>query len=63
MKKLTAALLTLTAIGVAVKVVKDIEELKFKTSSNIGKLSTKPGLSEIDRLDMRIDRLSKKINQ
>ena len=59
MRKLLVAAITLTAIGVAVKVVKDIEEVKFKTSSNIGKLSTKPGLSEIDRLDLRIDKLLK----
>lgn len=63
MKKLTAIAITLTAIGVAVKVGKEIKELKFKTSSNTGKLSTRPGLSEIDRLDLRIDRLLEKINQ
>lgn len=63
MEKLILASITLTAIGVAVKVMKDIENLKFKTSSNIGKLKTKPGLSEIDRLDLRIDSLTKKISQ
>lgn len=47
--------IALTTIGVAVRAIKDIEELKFKTSSNIGKLSTRPGLSEIDRLDTRIN--------
>lgn len=52
--------IALTAIGVAVRAIRDIEELKFKTSKNIGKLSTRPGLSEIDRLDLRIDRLIKK---
>lgn len=59
MKKLLLTTITLTAIGVAVKVIKDVEELKFKTSSNVGKLSTRPGLSEVDRLDLRINQIEK----
>lgn len=60
MNKTLGMLITLTVIVMTVRVMKDIEDLKFKTSSNLGKLSTKPGLSEIDRLDLRIDHLLEK---
>lgn len=57
MKKLLICTIALATIGVAVRAIIDIQKLKFKISST-KKLSTRPGMSEIERLDWRIDNLS-----
>ena len=53
----TIALVT-AGLVVGVVVARKIENIDKRTTRNLGKLSTRPGISEIDRLDNRIDGLA-----
>lgn len=60
MKKLAAALITLTAIGVAVKVVEKVNITILDLQSQV---DSKPDLREMNRLENKIDVINSNLNK